>query len=378
MGLKIWIRYWLLSIIIILIILATFNYIVDPYGIYNSKVIDAHKIKRHDKIRLVKAIDIKEKNIKSIILGTSRATYGYNPNHKYFQQPAYNAALPGASIYENLIYLKGALEYNNIKNILLVLDYKMFNSKKQKKINDLETYFTNGNLKYKYLLSLTQLKDSIATLKKNNKNIKIYLENGFRKENINIKKIKNRYQFMLEDESTYYKGYPTNYIYSDTKNNSMDDLKELLQIVKNNNLNLTIIFGPSHIRLWESLDYHLDYNLWLKWKKDIVIQADNILNKNVSIYDFSVYNKYTNEKLSKTDKKMKYFIDSNHYRQSLGSLVLNYLNNDFKDETFAVKLNINNIDLHLKQLKNDRIKYIDIDKYKKTMDEYINKKGYAN
>jgi len=183
---------------------------------------------------------------------------------------------------------------------------------------------------------------------------------------------------MLEDESTYYKGYPTNYIYSDTKNNSMDDLKELLQIVKNNNLNLTIIFGPSHIRLWESLDYHLDYNLWLKWKKDIVIQADNILNKNVSIYDFSVYNKYTNEKLSKTDKKMKYFIDSNHYRQSLGSLVLNYLNNDFKDETFAVKLNINNIDLHLKQLKNDRIKYIDIDKYKKTMDEYINKKGYAN
>jgi len=373
MLLKKWIRNWFLIVLFSIMFIGVFNYTVDPYDIYDNKLLKIYKTKKHDKIRLVKAIEVREKNIKTIVLGTSRATYGYNPEHKYFEQPAYNAAIPGGTMYENLLYLKESVKDNTLKNVFLVLDYRMFNSRKQKRISDFESYFYDKYLKYKYLLSYSQFKDSLSTLKKKD-NIKIYLKNGFRQENISTSKRENQYEFMLDDESTYYKNTPVNYLYKDTQNSSMNDFSELLDIVGRHNLKLTIIFGPSHIRLWESLDYYLDYSLWLKWKKDIVLKTNDILGKNSLIYDFSIYNKYTNEEIPIGNKEMKYFIDTNHYKESLGKLVLDYLNNDFNEESLAVRLTPDNIDLHLEKLSQDRLKYIDVANYKKIMDKYINNK----
>lgn len=377
MDSKKWIRFWLFTTSIIIFFSVSINYIIDPYDIYGNKIFSFYKIKKHDKIRLVKAVQIKEKNIKSLILGTSRATYGYDPTHKYFEQPAYNAAIPGGTMYENLLYLKETLKGATLKNVLLVLDYRMFTATKQKRVNDFESYFENDNLKFKYLFSLTQLRDSISTIKDKPNNIKIYLDNGFREENISLKRRKNQYNFMIEDESTYYEGYSTDYLYGDTQNSSFDDFRRFLALIKENDLNLTIIYGPSHIRLWEALDYYLDYDLWLKWKKDVVLEVDaqnKSINKKITIYDFSTYNEYTDEKIPEENKEMKYFFDSNHYKKTLGNLVLDYLNNDFTAENFGVEINIDNIDSHLENLKDNRVKYIDIYKYKQVMDEYIYKK----
>lgn len=368
------VKLWLLIVSIFLSLSLLINYIVNPYDIYNNKIVDLNKIKKHEKIRLVKAIKIKELKPKSIILGTSRAAYGFNPKHKYFKKPSYNSAIPGGTIYENLLYLKEAIKNGKLENVLLVLDFRMFNALQQKKINDIETYFHDDKLKYNYLLSLDQLFDSISTIKAKAKTIKIYTDDGFRKENITKKKRENQYKFMLKDEAYYYKNYPVNNIYKDTKRNSFEDFNEVLLLVMKYDLNLTIIFGPSHIRLWEAFDYYLDYNLWLKWKKDIVSKVsvvNNIYNKKISIFDFSIYNQYTDEYIPNSNKKMKYYLDSNHYNENLGKLVLDYINNDFYEENFAVKLNQNNIDDHLKKLKKDRDKFIDIEKYKKSIDTFI-------
>lgn len=145
-----------------------------------------------------------------------------------------------------------------------------------------------------------------------------------------------------------------------------------------NNIKTTIIFGPAHIRQWEALDYYLDYDLWLKWKVDVV-ETVNLISKKFNkksfeIYDFSIYNKYTSEKIhKKKNVYMKYFWDSSHYKDNFGKLILEYLNNTFYEDNFAVKLDVKNVNEHINMLKSDREKYIDSKVYKLEIDKYLKK-----
>ena len=78
-----WIIYYLI-IITTIPILAILNYIADPYGLFYRDNFVSHV----GKMKLIKAIRIKEVKPKSIILGTSRSEVGFDPNHPYFKQPS--------------------------------------------------------------------------------------------------------------------------------------------------------------------------------------------------------------------------------------------------------------------------------------------------
>jgi hypothetical protein len=262
-----------------------------------------------------------------------------------------------------------ALKQGKLKKVLLVVDYRMFNNKTQKSIQDFETYFDGKNI-YTYLFSIDILKDSLLTVK-GGENTSIYLENGQREHNHNWKSIlKNggHLETMKKDEEKYYKDYPTNYTYKDTKKKSFPDFEEILKLCYSNNIELDIIFGPSHIRQWESLNYYLGYDKWLQWKKDVVLSVNKIANqknkKQFRIMDFSVYHNLTAEKIP-TDKntQMKYHWESSHYKNELGLIVLDRLVGDSNFNDFGVELNLQNIDEHLKKQEIKRHKFIDVEKY---------------
>lgn len=345
------------------------NYLVDPYGLYGTKFINAPKIKQSDKMRLIKALKTQEIKPTSICLGTSRTEYGYDPTHKYFIKPSYNLAVSSASMYEMKLYFEWALKQGKLRKVLLIADYRMFNEMNQKDTPDLETYFDNPNI-YKYIISFDTFKDSLWTLK-SGENTSIYLENGQREHNHNWQNIlKNggHLETMKKDEKNYYKDYPTNYTYKDTGSKSFPDFEKIVKLCYENNIELDIIFGPSHIRQWEALDYYLGYEKWLQWKKDVVITVEQISKKynqkQFRIMDFSVYHPLTAEKVP-TDKniQMKYHWEASHYKNELGLIVLDRLNGGKANFDFGVELNIQNIDNHLKQQKVDRKNFIDIEKY---------------
>lgn len=346
------------------------NYVVDPYGLYKSNFINKPKIKQSDKMRLIKAFKTKEIKPTSICLGTSRAEYGYDPTHKYFIKPSYNLSLSGSSMYEMRLYFEWALKQGNLKKVLLVTDYRMFNTMKQTNISDIETYFDNPNI-YSYLFSIDTFKDSLWTLK-GGENTSIYLENGQREHNHNWQNIiKNggHLETMKKDEKNYYKDYPTDYTYKDTRNKSFPDFEKIVQLCYANNIELDIVFGPSHIRQWEALDYYLGYEKWLQWKKDVVISVNKIANKQnqkkFRIMDFSVYHPLTAE-IVPIDKniQMKYHWEASHYKNELGLIVLDRLVGASEYQDFGVELNLLNINKHLENLKKDRAAFIDFENYK--------------
>ncbi|WP_181403915.1 hypothetical protein [Aliarcobacter cryaerophilus] len=322
-------------------------------------------------MRLVKAINVEEIKPYSIVLGTSRAEMAIDPEHEYFIKPSYNLANAGSTMYETKYYLKEAILQGKLKKVLLVADWRMFNDVNMKQVADFETYFENRNI-YKYLLNYKVFEDSLFTIKNQNK-LSLHKSNGQmtdRYVNDVLLAHGGQYKTMLAEEKNYYKNFTNNNSYKDTKKDSFEDFKEILQMCYRNNIKLDIIFGPSHIRQWEAFDYYHGYETFLKWKKDIVLFVEKIgLEENkipFNILDFSVYHRLTAENVPKElEQRMEFHFEGSHYTNKLGLIVLDRLSNNSLYKDFGVYINSSNIDNHLENLRKDRLNFIDIKEYRK-------------
>lgn len=349
------------------------NYIVDPYGIYKTNIFP-NKPEQDKNIRLEKVVKVEELKPVSISLGTSRTEYGYDPNHEYFSKPSYNLAVSSASLYENRLYLEHAIKQGNLKEVLLVADWIMFNTKLMTKSYDFEDSFNIENI-YKQLFSVDLFRSSLNTIIKQ-KVKSSYLENGqrdwyFNQENID--KQGGHLKVMNKDEESYYKNskykFNTN-IYQDTKKDSFEDFRKILELCYKNNIKLEIIFGPSHIRQWEAYDYYQNIETWYEWKKDVVLFVEKIASEQQKspyrVMDFSVYHELTAETVPTNLKdKMKYHWEASHYKKELGDIVLDRLLDISLYKDFGVEINSQNMDNHIQKLREDRVKFIDTEAYRK-------------
>ena len=366
----IWVKVLLSLILIIVFSVCLINYIVDPYNLYKTNLFK-NKPKDYEQMRIVKILKIEEIKPVSLILGSSRAEVAIDPNSSFFIKPAFNAANAGATIYESKLYLQHAINKSYIKKVLLVADWRMFNDVSMKKVIDFETYFENRNI-YKYLLNYKVFKDSLFTIK--NKNIvSLYNNNGQMKEDYLNKIVLSNgghYKTMIKEEKNYYKELSDNNLYKDTQKSSLLDFIEILELCYKNDIELDIVFGPSHIRQWEAFDYYKDYETLLTWKKDLVEIVQKVANKfnkiPFRIVDFAVYNEYTSEKIpTEENQSMVYHYEGSHYKPKLGEMLLKSLSSGDYHNNFGVELNNNNIDSHLQKLREDRNKFINTKEYKK-------------
>ena len=82
--------------------------------------------------------------------------------------------------------------------------------------------------------------------------------------------------------------------------------------------------------------------------------------------DFSIYHELTAETVpTNTKEKMKYHWEASHYKKELGDIVLDRLLDISPYKDFGVELNIQNIDNHIQNLREDRVKFIDTEAYRK-------------
>ena len=366
----IWVKILLLLILLVLFLSSIVNFVVDPYGIYKTSFFP-NKPREATQARLMKSFELENIKPSSIVIGTSRADLGIDPEHMYFEKPSYNSSIPGASIYEIKFYVEKAIKLGNLKQILFVADWRMFNDM-LKKVDDFESYFNNFN-KLKFLLNIQSLEDSYFTIK-NQASKSMYLNNGLLEDKHMSTHVKNsggHLALMNKDDSFYYSIFPkSNNFYQGTIRSSFDDFKDILEMCYKNNIKLEIIFGPSHIRQWEAFNYYHNIDIFYKWKKDVVLAVNHVAkekNKNpFKVYDFSVYHDFTAEKVP-TDPNvtMKYHWESSHYKKELGNIVLDRLLGISPYKDFGVELNTNNIDDHINKLKNDRNKFMDVYQYRK-------------
>jgi tetratricopeptide (TPR) repeat protein len=117
------------------------NLLIDPYWRFGSVEIDgvnAFKPDYPNKIRMVKANYLCKQRPANVILGTSRAEIGIDPDYaawKAFPGPTYNLAMPGAGITEIYDTLRHAYYASGrLKLAVIGLDFLMFNAWREARV----------------------------------------------------------------------------------------------------------------------------------------------------------------------------------------------------------------------------------------------------
>ncbi|GAX42411.1 AMP-dependent synthetase and ligase [Tolypothrix sp. NIES-4075] len=346
--------YWVVVSVVLLLVLsiASFNWVVDPYGVLNSPIVQGFNQLKPEQIhheRLFKAIEIIHLKPQIIFFGTSRTKRGLDPRHPIFHdQNTYNLAMAGATMYEIRRYFDHVLANQpNLKQVVLGLDYTSF-AMNQKFQDD----FDEGRLEQKtitlkdlisVLFSTDAFEDSLKTLAKNLSHSKSQKYSFFKGLEIidDKKELPGSFQNFIQG-GVYPLRKKDKYLLSEEQ---LKELKSLIEICHSRNIDLKLFISPIHATLLEVYRVRDEWSEIERWLRSIVKLTD--------VWDFSSYNSITTEEIK---NQMQYYLDYSHYRKEVGNLILNRIFN-FQQETvprdFGVIITPDNIESHLAQINTD-------------------------
>jgi hypothetical protein len=319
---KLWTKYLVSSISIILTFIAIVNYTINPYNIFSHSYQGHYNFFKPHALsdRMSKFYEAKHLNASTIMMGTSRiGFFKYTYLEPYAPRPIYNFAMAGGSIYEQTRYLEYIIKHTDVKTIVWAIDFFPFNPDKEN-----ETTFKDERLDQPvyindYVVSLLNYRTfekSIQTVKTNFKHDyskelnrpyfeeaqylpmqgQPYNQNEIKKHVCDtLNEYKNRTVFF---KSTHF-----------TNPHSIDPgiarLKYIIQLCKEKNIKCVFYTSPvyaAHIDLIYAIGLG---NTFEYWKESLA--------KIQPYYDFSTYNSVTNNIMN--------FRDSAHIVSSNGKLI---------------------------------------------------------
>ncbi len=373
------------SFLTLVILITTCNWFINPYGVYASPGAPGLNVLKPEILthaRIYKASAIRMLKPKAIIMGTSRAERGIDPQHEGWSiRPVYNLGIPGAKLYETLRYFQHANNMLDLKQVLFQLDFGSFMTGIQSgapldesflsvDYSGQKNYLDNINILSSTLFSKDALSSSIATIKQQgNANIEKYSASGMRPE-LRITG-SQRYSF-LQSERSYLTGCLPEYYQFDEPGQvaaPFDYYRKILQIAYREKIDLRMVIAPSHVRLWEVIAFSGLWPAFEEWKRRLVTinyeESELAGSPPYPIWDFSTYNELTMEQvppLYDTESRMQWHSRTTYFKKELGDLMLDRVfgvqqKEQQLPENFGVLITVENIDEHLRNIRDDRQAY---------------------
>jgi hypothetical protein len=329
-------------------LIISFNYIIDPYYVFNSpKFENINKIKFSTiDSHMSKFYTAKRAKAKVLLIGTSRTEH-INPKYlqKYYNDKIYNLGLLGSGIDVQRDNIKYFVEKEGVKTIFLGLDFFAFNPinvAKYKTIQDTRYSDNYFNDYLDSLLSIRTFRKSIKTLKSNlkSKHISMYYDTGWRSYYSNYQNIKKdgiEYIKKLSIKSLkLYTSKPYNLNHPPFKkphsiDTPMNKLKEIINLCKKHNVELHMFISPIYSDMTDTIYSHGYGKTYDYWKRELC-EYNNV-------YDFSGYNSITTD--------ISNYIDGSHYQTKIAKIMLAKIFNDNSVNVpadFGIILNSKNID----------------------------------
>jgi len=347
MNYKRWNKITLTSIGIILVLIISFNYLIDPYFVFNSAQIDGfNKIKNNTiSEQMTKFYTAKRSNAKVLILGTSRTEH-INPNdlHKYIKGKIYNLAIPGSGIDVQKDNIEYFIKHSKLETIILGLDFFSFNPSNKSSYKTIKNTRYNDKYTNDYLdsiLSISTLKKSIKTFKDNLKyeHNKVNYLNGWRNNfdyykqlkinGIDYKKQKIEQQLnMISTQNVHF----NNSYFKNPESilKSLENLEYIIKLCKINHIKLIMFISPLYYKITDMI-YKKAYNKTYDfWKTQLSLYG--------TIYDFSGYNTISTN--------INNYTDGSHYKSKVAKLMFAKIFNDKSVDVpndFGIILNKSNI-----------------------------------
>lgn len=355
----------------ILAVVAACNFAVDPYSVFDTpliKHINANKPDFVAQLRLTHVYAVARREPRCIILGTSRAGRGLDPNQAaLLGLDCYNMALPSVSLYEMQRYFQHA---KAARRVILALDFRVFSTP-----TDMTGAFSEARLDVDAdghpqfnlfsaklpdlaaaLISLPVMQSTVKTVRQQDWITDTLASNGF------WVKLDDRYYhrraFMAltrDSINRFAEIREGDAIFAD----SYRALRKLLRIAYATDVEVALLISPSHAWHWQTLELS---GLWPQFeaiKRNIVeINSEESARAGrppFSIWDFSgAYGPNVEAVPASPTVKMRWYWETVHYKRELGDLILNRMLLNMRSSEwpdFGVRLEPDSIEAHLANLR---------------------------
>ena len=324
-----WIKLYITIPIILITIIFSFNFIIDPYSITSYNLLNiSNKFARDDRKEKVAKLYI-EKRYDNMLFGSSHV-YSINPLvvQKYLGGRTYNAGVGTARIEDQLGFLLYLEHINKLpKNIILGLDFYSFNqnieTNKYFLLNDDLNFLqqrANSDLYFSKFLSLDAIRASYKTFKNFLKDStdKPRFDNYGTAGNASSiftyypKNIKNKHFEKTQVEDGYQAIKTIKYI--NISKNRLQYIKDITLLCKKYHINYTFFITPLNGQLIDKIENDSQLNITLKKFKEELAYI-------TPYYDFIRHNKIN-------DNRAFFGGDTMHTTTSTGNLILARLFND--------------------------------------------------
>ena len=384
--------------LLVLALLALFNFIVDPYGIFNSvhvKGVNYPKSVAQNHEKMVKAYLVSEIRPRAVALGTSRVGFGIDPGSSRWDGPGprFNLSLADGDVYVTRRFLEHAIAINPPKQVVIGLDFFAFNAKRKTAHDYSENLLAvNGvgknNADYKSniilssVMTYSTLKNALKALKTSRQDRiqVINSETGMRQFAMHGDIYQNDELFelpemdYLDNAYTAFQGHAgfyigEKYLIGDKKeysfedalsgNSALDEFLKIVQLSKANDIALYAFISPTHAWHMEEIRSIGLWPLFEQWKRELVnIMEQEYEGSRYHLYDFSGYNSITS--LDVPEGRMREYKDSSHYLPVVGDLVLSRLfgrNSEGVPEEFGRRLTGGNLESVLGLIRKEQSGY---------------------
>ena len=344
-----WIKNYLFIILFFGILMASINYIVDPFGIFNNRILK-HQFEQNERFTKVNFLEEYNQLFNGYMFGSSRiGTTSTETIEKYIQNSKiYNFTIASGSLYDYLTHLKYFIKRGYpIHTLYLQLDIDAMESYEHDKydyLRKLHPYVVNDSLWSFYSSYLTKFfplntKGKILNNIKDATNDRHYVNYDLKtgswiKPNLENEIKRNCRKYINTVSSFHNPKFNNRYKYTESTSRTIKALMGIKQLTDENNIKLYLFITPHNqnlVNLFKVDDY-------LRYLKDISNVTD--------FYDFSGYNSVTTNNCN--------YYEQSHYRQNVADLIAARIFTDEKiivPEDFGVLVTKENIESLLTNLK---------------------------
>ena len=346
------------SFILILGIISSFNYIVDPYNIIFDRPPELN-LSRYDKDLF--AIVLKQ----SVKSNYNTMTFGGSSTSSFINRdffPKNHAMLnSGYMVSDTLLnYVKFFVKnHPELKTVIFNIEYASYYFDKKDLFPEIKSSKLTIQEIARLFLSVDTTISSIKKLKKDPK--KIFNKTRYKNKQHKYQEYFNREKLFNNDEITnktdaedieynVFIKRNNNHYMKGLKKDILEHFEEYINFFEENNVNVIYIFPAYHAMLQSKIYKDFDYKDIENIKRLFATKAKG------KVLDFAYINKYTTEDLDKT----YLYVDLIHpysYKYNFFYCTLNNLN-AYKDKNVYVELTKDNIEDILSEQRKNLEKYI--------------------
>ncbi len=314
MSSKKWLIMLPLCALAALLLVGAFNVAVDPFGVFGDRIFNWYGYNETNNPRVAKLewLEKNGDNYDSYVIGSSSAaSYNTEELNEYFDASFYNLFVYGCDTGDYRDFAKYLIENHTVKNLVLNLG-----------VNETNTYDAEDDplkgsmhakadgkslplfyLKYAFL-STRQSLDKLSSKMKDTdlpQRFDVFepLSGCYDKRVRDVEKIGDAEAYQSEHESDFNYAAPAEQMpYIDKCVSVVSDIKKMCE---QNGINLTVICSPVYIGQWRTCDE----SKMREYKTKLAGVCD--------YWDFS---------LTPISYDSRYFYDSTHFRNDVGSMVL--------------------------------------------------------